>query len=413
MERNVPKLRFKGFNDDWRETTFKNIFNNFEYGMNSAAIEFDGKNKYIRITDIDESSNKYSKDNMVSPDGILEDKFLVKENDILFARTGASVGKTYLYNIEDGKLYFAGFLIRGNVKKEYDSRFIFMETQTENYRRWVNIISMRSGQPGINSQEYSSYNLKVPSLEEQERIANFLAKVDKIIEKQDEKVKNLEKYKKGMTQKIFSQEIRFKDENGEAYPEWKNKNLGELGETYTGLSGKTKENFGVGTSKFITYMNVFKNIKVNFSMLDLVEVGENEKQNKVIKNDLLFTTSSETPEEVGMVSVCTENIENLYLNSFCFGFRINDKESVNSEFMSYLLRSPENRLKISTLAQGSTRYNLSKSELMKMKIKIPCIEEQNSIVKLLSNIDCISINEQEKLLELKQWKRGLLQQMFV
>lgn len=413
MERNVPKLRFKRFNDDWRETTFKNIFNNFEYGMNSAAIEFDGKNKYIRITDIDESSNKYSKDNMVSPDGILEDKFLVKENDILFARTGASVGKTYLYNIEDGKLYFAGFLIRGNVKKEYDSRFIFMETQTENYRRWVNIISMRSGQPGINSQEYSSYNLKVPSLEEQERIANFLAKVDKIIEKQDEKVKNLEKYKKGMTQKIFSQEIRFKDENGEAYPEWKNKNLGELGETYTGLSGKTKENFGVGTSKFITYMNVFKNIKVNFSMLDLVEVGENEKQNKVIKNDLLFTTSSETPEEVGMVSVCTENIENLYLNSFCFGFRINDKESVNSEFMSYLLRSPENRLKISTLAQGSTRYNLSKSELMKMKIKIPCIEEQNSIVKLLSNIDCISINEQEKLLELKQWKRGLLQQMFV
>ena len=114
-----------------------------------------------------------------------------------------------------------------------------------------------------------------------------------------------------------------------------------------------------------------------------------------------------------MVSVCTENIENLYLNSFCFGFRINDKESVNSEFMSYLLRSPENRLKISTLAQGSTRYNLSKSELMKMKIKIPCIEEQNSIVKLLNNIDCISINEQEKLLELKQWKRGLLQQMFV
>ena len=82
MERNVPKLRFKGFNDEWRETTFKNIFNNFEYGMNSAAIEFDGKNKYIRITDIDESSNKYSKDNMVSPDGILEDKFLVKENDI-------------------------------------------------------------------------------------------------------------------------------------------------------------------------------------------------------------------------------------------------------------------------------------------------------------------------------------------
>ncbi|WP_270599210.1 hypothetical protein [Clostridium baratii] len=125
-KRNVPKLRFKGFEDEWKKECFKEVFNKFEYGMNSAAIDFDGENKYIRITDIDDESNKYKSDSLVSPEGNLDEKYLVKCNDILFARTGASVGKSYLYNEEDGKLYFAGFLIRGNVKERYNSKFIFL-----------------------------------------------------------------------------------------------------------------------------------------------------------------------------------------------------------------------------------------------------------------------------------------------
>lgn len=126
MKRNVPKLRFKGFSDEWEEKKLGEIISSFEYGMNSAAKEFDGENKYIRITDIDEKSNKYLEENKVSPEGELEDKYIVKDNDILFARTGASTGKTYLYDKKDGKLYFAGFLIRGNVNRDNNSKFIFL-----------------------------------------------------------------------------------------------------------------------------------------------------------------------------------------------------------------------------------------------------------------------------------------------
>ena len=132
-----------------------------------------------------------------------------------------------------------------------------------------------------------------------------------------------------------------------------------------------------------------------------------------LRGDILFTTSSETPQEVGMASVCDIDIEDLYLNSFCFGFRLNDLDKVNYSFIVYLLRSPKVRRKISILAQGSTRYNLSKTELMKMKTSIPCLEEQTKIANFLSNIDSIIEEEKNKLEDLRQWKKGLLQQMFV
>lgn len=121
----VPKLRFKEFDNEWIKLKLKNISNDISYGMNSAATDFDGVNKYIRITDIDEDTSLYNNSNPVSPSGNLDNKFLLQENDILFARTGASTGKTYIYNEDDGKLYFAGFLIRASIKKDYNSRFIF------------------------------------------------------------------------------------------------------------------------------------------------------------------------------------------------------------------------------------------------------------------------------------------------
>ena len=129
---NAPKLRFKEFTDEWIAIKLNDISKTFDYGMNVASTSFDGKNKYIRITDIDDVSHKFLKNNIVSPSGSLEDKYLVKNDDILFARTGASTGKTYLYNSNDGILYFAGFLIRINVLKSYNSYFIFQNTLTKN-----------------------------------------------------------------------------------------------------------------------------------------------------------------------------------------------------------------------------------------------------------------------------------------
>lgn len=140
----VPHLRFPEFSGEWEKCKFGDIATGFDYGMNAAAKSFDGENKYIRITDIDEASSTYGEKDMVSPDGILSDNYLVKDRDILLARTGASTGKSYLYKKSDGKLYYAGFLIRANVTK-HNPYFVFSQLHTHRYWRWVSIMSARSG----------------------------------------------------------------------------------------------------------------------------------------------------------------------------------------------------------------------------------------------------------------------------
>ncbi len=162
--------------------------------------------------------------------------------------------------------------------------------------------------------------------------------------------------------------------------------LSDVGEFYGGLSGKTKENFGVGDSKFITYMNVFSNVIAKPEMCDSVDVGPNERQNLVANGDILFTQSSETPEEVGMASVWLGDF-NAYLNSFSFGFRLKDKRRIDSVYLAYLLRSPVYRKKISVQAQGISRYNLSSSRLSLLKIRIHDVEEQRKIAAFLSMVD--------------------------
>ena len=147
--------------------------------MNAPAKEYDGKNKYIRITDIDEETCTYKYDDVVSPNALLEEKYKVLDNDILFARTGASTGKAYLYDKKDGLMYYAGFLIRGNVKPDFNSKFVFLQTQTQKYKKWVDIMSIRSGQPGINSQEYSSFKFHLPpSKVEQDKISTLFTLLD-------------------------------------------------------------------------------------------------------------------------------------------------------------------------------------------------------------------------------------------
>lgn len=173
--------------------------------MNAAAKEYDGRNKYIRITDIDETTSKYCNDDVVSPSGELEDKYLVRENDILFARTGASVGKTYHYDISDGKLYFAGFLIRGNVLSCYNSKFVFYQTQLPRYEKWVKVMSARSGQPGINSQEYEGFNLFMPTRFEQDKIESFISLLDHRIEVQSGLINKLESLISGIIERLTAQ----------------------------------------------------------------------------------------------------------------------------------------------------------------------------------------------------------------
>ena len=183
-------MRFPEFSGEWEKCKFGDIATGFDYGMNAAAKPFDGENKYIRITDIDEASSTYNDTDIVSPDGSLTDNYVVNDRDILLARTGASTGKSYLYRKSDGKLYYAGFLIRANVT-EHNPYFVFSQLHTHRYWRWVSIMSARSGQPGINSQEYSSFPIFTTSLHEENKIASLLSRLDERIATQN---KIIEKY---------------------------------------------------------------------------------------------------------------------------------------------------------------------------------------------------------------------------
>ena len=167
----------------WEQRKLSEMCGTFEYGLNAAAKEFDGKNKYIRITDIDDASREFLLSDLSSPDICLDgmSKYLLSSGDIVFARTGASVGKTYIYRENDGIVYFAGFLIRAKVNQDNDAEFVFQSTLSPSYEKYIRITSQRSGQPGVNAQEYSEYDLFAPSKEEQQRIGHFLRGIDNLI----------------------------------------------------------------------------------------------------------------------------------------------------------------------------------------------------------------------------------------
>lgn len=198
--------------------------------------------------------------------------------------------------------------------------------------------------------------------------------------------------------------IRFKGFN-EA---WEQRKLGDMGKTFTGLSGKTKDDFGHGDAEFVTYMNIFSNSLANTDQTENVEIDE--RQNEVQYGDIFFTTSSETPEEVGMSSVWLGNKPNVYLNSFCFGYRPTEK--LDFYYMAYMLRSSEVRKKFLFLAQGISRYNISKTKVMEISVFIPKMEEQVVIGRFFSNLDNLITLHQSKCDKLIIFKKAMLEKMF-
>jgi len=179
----VPAIRFAGFTDPWEQRELGDVASSFDYGLNAAATEYDGQNKYLRITDIDDETHEFSKSDLTTPlaDLAMSADYLLKEGDLLFARTGASVGKTYLYRQFDGMVYFAGFLIRARIGEGADPEFAYQATLTDAYKKYVAITSQRSGQPGVNAQEYADYQLMLPSKTEQQQIGMTLRSLDDLI----------------------------------------------------------------------------------------------------------------------------------------------------------------------------------------------------------------------------------------
>jgi len=192
---------------------------------------------------------------------------------------------------------------------------------------------------------------------------------------------------------------------------WNQVKLGDIGNSYSGLTGKNKEDFGFG-KPFISYMNIYINWEINSNINDLVNIKDNDNQNQVKYGDIFFTTSSETPDEVGISSVLlNKNIGKVYLNSFCFGFRLHNFNILLPEYSKYFFRAKPFRDKMAIIAQGAIRFNLSKKYFNEVKLNLPPLPEQDRIVSVLEAWDKAIENLNKKIEVKKQIKKGLMQDL--
>ena len=290
--------------------------------------------------------------------------------------------------------------------KKVKNDFLFYLVQTEKFNQIANV-SSGSKMPRADWNYMSEIPFDIPPLKEQEKIAEILTTWDEAITKQTELLEAKELQKKALMQKLLSGEVRFDGFSDK----WEEVRLGEIGNSFNGLSGKTGEDFGIGEAKYITYKNIFNYSKIKLDIFENVQISNDEKQNLVQFGDIFFTVSSETPEEVGMSSVLLDNVSNTYLNSFCFGYRLNNFNTLDPYFARFYFRSFQMRDKISRLAQGSTRFNLSKNEIMKLKIKLPSLPEQQKIAEVLSLADDEINLLRNELEELKLQKKALMQKL--
>lgn len=385
--------------EDWESVKIKDIVK-VSQGLQIAIDErfttaAENRVFYITIPFIEGKKEEYIENPKQS--------ILCTKNDILVVRTGSGVGK--IIRGVEGAFHNNFFKVKASNLVVVDFLYHFLISPRIQFL--MNKYAGNSAIPDLNHGDFYSLDFLIPPIKEQEKIAEILTTWDEAISKQEELIKAKEEQKKGLMQKLLSGEVRF---NGFS-DEWNEVRLGDIGEPYNGLSGKTAEDFGAGEAKYVTYKNIFDNSKINPTIFENVKIGKNEKQNLVKFGDIFFTVSSETPEEVGMSSVLLDIVDNTYLNSFCFGYRLNNFEILDPHFSRFYFRSFQMRDKISRLAQGSTRFNLSKNEIMKLKVKLPSLPEQQKIAEVLSLTDEeISLLKKE-LDELKLQKKGLMQKL--
>lgn len=288
--------------------------------------------------------------------------------------------------------------------KKSEPRYIYHLLSSVNFNKY----SDKSAVQGINRNHVHNEVVAIPSNpKEQRRIATILSTWDEAITKTRQLIAQLQERNKGLMQVLLTGKKRLKG----FVKNWNEVELGSLGESYNGLVGKSKEDFGTG-QKFITYLTVFNNPVIRSEDgFGFVNVDDSESQSHVKYGDILFTVSSETPHEVGMSSVLLTSPESLYLNSFCFGFRLFDFKTLHPLFAAFLFRSEHVRKEIVKLAQGSTRFNLSKSGIKKLQLKIPEIDEQCMIAEYCKTLTHEVDLCKKKLTVLRQQRKGLMQKM--
>ena len=385
---NVPNLRFPEFQEEWEKTKFGDIATGFDYGMNAAAKNYDGVNKYIRITDIDEASSTYTDKDIVSPDGILTDNYLVNNRDILLARTGASTGKSYLYKKTDGKLYYAGFLIRANVTT-HDPYFVFSQLHTHRYWRWVSIMSARSGQPGINSQEYSSFPIYITSIEEENKIAKLLSLLDKRIATQNKIIEDLKKLKCAIIETEYNSK-------GHEY---------RIGDIIEQKSLRNKSNL---VKTVLSVNNKLGFINQDEQFEDRIVASEDTSNYKVVtKDDFAYN-----PARINVGSIARlKSYDKGIVSPMYICFKVTD--SIVPEYLESYFATNQFFKEMQKRLEGSVRLCLSFEGLCNIPVVIPNMDEQAEIGKRIHLLENKIETECNILSQYEKQKQYLLRQMFI
>lgn len=411
INKKVPKRRFEEFNntDDWEQRKLGEIANSFEYGLNASSKTYDGENKYIRITDIDESSHVFNQDNLTSPDISLDNlnHYLLEEGDILLARTGASTGKSYCYNKIDGKVFFAGFLIRAKIKHEYNVSFIFQSTLTERYNNFIQVTSQRSGQPGINAQEYARFALYIPKLKEQQKIGDFFKQLDNTITLHQRKLEKIKALKTAYLSEMFPAE-------GETEPkrrfagftdDWDQRKLGELAKIVRGASPRPIQdpkwfdnNSEVGWLRISDV--TAQDGRINYLEQRISEAGQGKT--RVLKEPHLLLSIAAT---VG------KPVINYVKTGVHDGFLIFLDIKFEQEFLFQWLEMF--RTSWQKYGQPGSQINLNSELVRNQEISIPSMNEQIKISKLFQQLDNAITLHQRKLQKLQNIKKAYLNEMFI
>ena len=391
---NVPHLRFPEFSGEWKKCKFGEIATGFDYGMNAAAKPFDGENKYIRITDIDEASSTYNDTDIVSPDGTLTDNYVVNDRDILLARTGASTGKSYLYRKSDGKLYYAGFLIRANVT-EHNPYFVFSQLHTHRYWRWVSIMSARSGQPGINSQEYSSFPIFTTSLQEENKISTLLSLLDERIATQTKVIEDLKKLKSA----IIDYAVNSLDIDTVKFSSLY-KTAGEGGTPST----SNVDFYENGQIPFIK-IDDLKQKYLNENKDFITELGLQKSSAWLVPTNSILFSNGATIGEISITTypVCTKQ--------GILG--IVPKSHVDVDYLYYFMSSAYFRKEVCRIVTEGTMKTAYLKDINNIPCLIPTKETQQDIAKIPSLLNSKIELEQNILDMLNKQKRYLLSYMFI
>ena len=400
---NVPNLRFKEFQGEWEELGLSELLD-FKNGLNPKPDKFGKGIKFISVMDI--LNNAVITYDCIKASVDVTEKelsdFSVEKGDILFQRSSETledVGRANVY-MDDKTAVFGGFVIRGKKKGEYDPQYFNYLLRSPFARK--RIIPMGAGAQHFNigQEGLSKVKLHFANIEEQKKIGKMLSLLDERIATQNKIIDKLQSLIKGLNDFLYTQY------GGEVLT-----SFAELGTSYSGLSGKSAQDFGSGKS-FITYLNVYSNNVIKENDFQYVAIKDDEKQNVVKYGDVLFTLSSETPEEVGIGSVYLGK-EKVYLNSFCFGIHITNTEVAFPPYLSYYVSLTAFRKFIYPYAQGSTRFNLCKADFEKASIKLPTLENQKRIYSILGHIGRKIETERQMLDLYNTQKQHLLRQMFI